>query len=131
MATRMYSGAGVRSMLSVRFGWLMGLGALLIAPAAHAQNEARDRQAAAEAYDKGTSAYVAQDYEGAAQWFETANRLSPAAPALIQAARAHQQAGHLTRAATLALQLVQTYPDDSNATTIGEGLLTELAPRFL
>ena len=130
----MYSGAGVRSMLSVRFGWLVvfaTLFAALCTSSVDAQSAARDRQAAAEAYDQGTTAYVAQDYEKAAQWFETANRMSPAAPALIQAARAHQQAGHLARAATLALALVQTYPDDATASEFGEGVLNDLGPKFV
>jgi tetratricopeptide (TPR) repeat protein len=121
-------------MLSVRFGWLVVFAtcvATLCTSSASAQSAARDRQAAAEAYDQGTTAYVAQDYEKAAQWFETANRMSPAAPALIQAARAHQQAGHLARAATLALALVQTYPDDGTASEFGESLLNDLGPKFL
>jgi tetratricopeptide (TPR) repeat protein len=121
-------------MLSVRFGWLVvfaTLFAALCSSSADAQSAARDRQAAAEAYDQGTTAYVAQDYEKAAQWFETANRMSPAAPALIQAARAHQQAGHLARAATLALALVQTYPDDATANEFGEGVLNDLGPKFV
>jgi hypothetical protein len=133
----MYSGAGVRSMLSIRFGWLVALAASLFAGSfatttAHAQqSEAREREAAAQAYDQGTTAYVAQDYEKAAEWFETANRMSPAAPALIQAARAHQQAGHLARAATLALALVQTYPDDANAVQFGEGVLNDVSGKLV
>lgn len=128
----MYSGAGVRSMLSVRFGWLVAFATLLMtSSAAYAQTEARKREAAAQAYDQGTTAYVAQDYEKAAEWFETANRMSPAAPALIQAARAHQQAGHLARAATLGLALVQTYPDEANAAQFGEGLLNDLSPKLV
>jgi hypothetical protein len=55
--------------------------------------DARQRQAAAEAYDQGTSAYLSGDYVKAAEWFETANRLASAAPALIQSARSLQQAG--------------------------------------
>jgi tetratricopeptide (TPR) repeat protein len=119
-------------MLSVRFGWLVAWVTLLTSgSAAHAQTDARKREAAAQAYDQGTTAYVAQDYEKAAEWFETANRMSPAAPALIQGARAHQQAGHLARAATLALALVQTYPDDSSATQFGEALLNELSGKLV
>jgi tetratricopeptide (TPR) repeat protein len=98
---------------------------------AMAQSDARQRQAAAEAYDQGTTAYLGGDYEKAAQWFETANRMSPAAPALIQAARAHQQAGHAARAATLALALVQTYGDDATASDFGQGLLDSLASSLL
>jgi tetratricopeptide (TPR) repeat protein len=91
------------------------------------EGDARQRQAAAEAYDQGTAAYVAKDYEKAAQWFETANRLSPAAPALIQSARSHYKAGSLARAATLALQLTQTYASEPTALEVGETLLNDTA----
>ena len=78
------------------------------------------RQAAAEAYDQGTAAYLAGDYAKAAEWFETANRLSPAAPALIQAARAHSKPANLPRAATLALRLTHEYPNEPAAVEFGE-----------
>jgi tetratricopeptide (TPR) repeat protein len=100
---------------------------LLCASGVAAQSDARERQAAAEAYDQGTTAYLAGDYEKAAQWFETANRMSPAAPALIQAARAHKEAGHTARAATLALNLLQNYPDDATANEFAQGMLSSLA----
>lgn len=95
------------------------------------EGDARQRQAAAEAYDQGTAAYVARDYQKAAQWFETANRLSPAAPALIQSTRSHYKAGNLPRAATLALQLTITYASEPTAVEVGDGLLQEAAPQLL
>lgn len=98
---------------------------------ASAQSEPRERQAAAEAYDQGTASYLSGDYPKAAEWFETANRLSPAAPALIQAARAHQQAGHLTRAATLALRLTLEYANEPAAVQYGNSVLQQLAARFV
>jgi len=113
---------------------IVSLAAILcIATTAHAlaPSDTRQRQAAAEAYDQGTAAYLSQDFEKAAQWFETANRMSPAAPALIQAARSHQQAGHLDRAATLALRLTLEHQDDPNALQFGEGMLNQLAGKFL
>ena len=76
---------------------------------------ARDRQSAAEAYDRGTSAYLSEDFARAAQWFETAHRLAPASAALVQAVRAHERAGNALRAASLALQLTALYPDDRAA----------------
>jgi len=83
----------------------------------HAQEvSARDRQAAGEAYDRGTSAYLAEDFSGAARWFETADRLAPAVAALVQATRAHARAGDERRAASLALRLQALYPDDAAAT---------------
>jgi len=101
--------------------------ALGVTPATAQEGDARQRQAAAEAYDQGTAAYVAKDYEKAAQWFETANRLSPAAPALIQSARSHYKAGNLARAATLALQLTQSYASEPTALEVGETLLNDTA----
>lgn len=67
------------------------------------------REAAAAAYDRGTKAYIARDFELAARFYETAFRLAPAAPALIQAVRAHQQAGNDRRAGTVALALQEEY----------------------
>lgn len=95
------------------------------------EGDARQRQAAAEAYDQGTAAYVARDYQKAAQWFETANRLSPAAPALIQSTRSHYKAGNLPRAATLALQLTSTYASEPTAVEVGQSLLDEATPQLV
>lgn len=89
--------------------------------------DARQRQAAAEAYDQGTAAYLAGEYEKAAEWFETANRLAPAAPALIQAARASQEAGEKARAATVALRLTTQYPDEPAVMQFAEEMLGRLA----
>src|SRR3954462_14883280 len=102
------------SMCRARIGGLVAAIWVAALPAfAQPQSDARQRQAAAEAYDQGTAAYLSGDYEKAAEWFKTANRMSPAAPALIQAARAHQQAGHQSRAATLALRIVTEYPNEA------------------
>ncbi len=84
----------------------------LTAPLARAQEvSARDRQAAGEAYDWGTAAYMAHDYPGAARWFETAYRLAPAGAALVQAIRAYEHAGNDLRAANLGLRLSALYPN--------------------
>jgi tetratricopeptide (TPR) repeat protein len=114
-------------------GSLLAFGVVLCAlsPSAQAQSDARQRQAAAEAYDQATAAYLSNDYEKAAEWFETANRLSPAAPALIQAARAHQQAGHAARAATLALRLTLEHGNDASAMQVGQGILDQLASQLV
>ncbi|MCC6877292.1 MAG: hypothetical protein IT378_23505 [Sandaracinaceae bacterium] len=92
------------------------LSLVLCATSARAQEvSARDQQSAAEAYDRGTAAYLARDYTSAARWFETAHRLAPAAAALIQAVRSHARAGNAVRAATLALRLQALYANDANA----------------
>jgi len=118
-------------MHSARFGVLVAVLWVAALPAFAQQSDARQRQAAAEAYDQGTAAYLSGDYEKAAEWFETANRMSPAAPALIQAARAHQQAGHQSRAATLALRIVTEYPNEAAAVQYAQGLLDQLAAKFV
>jgi hypothetical protein len=88
---------------------------LALGPAAAQDISARDRQAASEAYDRGTSAYLARNYADAARWFETAHRLAPAAAALVQAVRAAQRAGDDLRVANLGLRLQALYPDDRPA----------------
>lgn len=109
----------------------LGLLLAFAVPAVAQEGDARQRQAAAEAYDQGTAAYVARDYVKAAQWFETANRLSPAAPALIQGARSHYRAGNMPRAATLALQLTLSYASEPAALEVGDALLREIAPTLV
>jgi hypothetical protein len=91
---------------------------------------AEERRAASQAYDRGSAAYIARDFARAATYFETAHRLAPAATALAQAARAHARAGNALRAATLALRLEATYPDESNAMAIATEILAANAERF-
>ena len=98
---------------------------------AAAQSDARQRQAAAEAYDRGTAAYLGSEYSRAAQWFETANRMAPAAPALMQAVRAHQRAENFPRAATLALRLSESYGDEPAAAEYSQSVLSELSNQYL
>lgn len=112
--------------------FLVSLALLLASSASVAaqDDDARQRQAAAEAYDRGTAAYLGGEYEKAAEWFETAHRMSAAAPALMQAVRSHQRAGQLTRAATLALRLMQEYPEEAAASEYGQSVLTDLSDRY-
>lgn len=97
-------------------------GVLLAATSASAQTStppaepsASDRAAAGEAYDRGTAAYLAHEYARAATLFETAYRLAPSAPALIQAIRAHEHGDGAMRAASLALRLEALYGSDRQA----------------
>ena len=60
-----------------------------------------ERAEAAEAYDRGTTAYLSEQYELAAHWFERAYRVVPTSTALVQAVRAHHKAGNSIRAAWL------------------------------
>ncbi|MGB5812202.1 MAG: hypothetical protein WBG86_16820 [Polyangiales bacterium] len=93
---------------------------LLFSFVAEAQNAApaisvEDRAEAADAYDQGTSAYLADRYELAAHWFERAYRLVPNSAALLQAIRAHSRAGNAVRAANLSLVMRDKYPNDERA----------------
>jgi hypothetical protein len=82
---------------------------------AQTEPSAGDRAAAGEAYDRGTAALLAHDYARAATMFETAYRLAPSAPALIQAIRAREHTGDSLRAASLALRLDALYGSDRQA----------------
>ncbi|UJR78789.1 hypothetical protein [Sandaracinus amylolyticus] len=84
-------------------------------PSSAREPTAEERQAAADAFDRGTRAYLARDYPRAAQWFETAYRMAPASAALVQAVRSHERAGNTVRAATLALRLRAMHAGDRDA----------------
>ncbi len=87
-----------------------------------------DRAKAAEAYDQGTSAYLSEHYELAAHWFERAYRVAPTSAALLQAARAHNKAGNSIRAANLALELRDKFPDDERAKQAADAVVARVAP---
>ncbi|MCG8556235.1 MAG: hypothetical protein MJD61_13245 [Proteobacteria bacterium] len=92
---------------------------------------AQHRVAAARAYDRGTALYLAGEYAGAAQWFETADRMAPAAPALLQAIRAHQRAGNALRAASLSLRLLYEYPKERKVARYARSILAKTRGQFL
>ncbi len=92
---------------------------------------AADRQAAGEAYDRGTAAYLARDYDRAATLFETAYRLAPSSAALIQAIRAHDRAGDHLRAGTLALRLQARHAGDRQAERQATTTLRTASRQFL
>jgi len=86
------------------------------------------RAKAAEAYDQGTAAYLSRQYELAAHWFERAYRLVPTSAALLQALRAHHKAGNSIRAANLALELRDEYPEDDRAKRAAMAIIDAVAP---
>lgn len=88
-----------------------------------------DRAKAAEAYDRGTSAYLSAEYERAAHWFERAYRIAPTSAALLQAVRAHSKAGNSIRAANLALELQDKYPNDARAAKAADAVVARVAPQ--
>lgn len=114
-------------------GFAIGLSSLAAAGSVHAQTPtsgssttAEARRQAGEAFDRGTSAMLANDFRAAAHFFEQAYRLAPAAVALKQAIRAQDRAGNAFRAANLALRLRDQYPNDAD----GQNLATDVLGRF-
>lgn len=122
--------SGSRALLSGGVALAILLGAASVPAVARAQSAA-DREAAATAFDRGTSAYLAHDYTRAAQWFETAYGMAPSSAALIQSIRANNRAGNLLRAATLALQIPALYADDAAATRLANELIPQATPLFV
>jgi len=86
------------------------------------------RAQAADAYDHGTAAYLAADYERAAHWFERAYRTVPTTAALLQAARAYAKAGNSIRAGSLALELRDSYPNEPSSHDATEAILAWAEP---
>jgi hypothetical protein len=90
-----------------------GLGGLSMALPSVARADDGDKRArAAEEYDAGSVAFKKKDYEKAAAHYEAADAAMPNAGALRQAIRARSEAGQGSRAATLALQALERYPND-------------------
>ena len=112
------------------------LALLACAPASRARAQddeapsAAQREGAAEAFDRGTAAFLAREYERAAVWFETANRLAPAASALVQAIRAHERARNGLRAATLAIRLKDQFADVASAQRVASRTLESARTRY-
>jgi hypothetical protein len=92
------------------------------------ESSVEERAKAAEAYDQGTSAYLAEQYERAAHWFERAYRLVPTSTALLQAVRAHEKSGNSIRAANLALQLRDTFPSDAVSHQTADTVIASVLP---
>ncbi len=118
-----------------RFPAVVVLGAALLLPAAAVQAQraeptARERSEAADAYDRGVSAFLSENYAAAAHWFETANRLAPSAAALMQAIRANDRAGNEMRSASLALRLSDDYPEEEQAIRATRQILADAQSRY-
>jgi hypothetical protein len=98
--------------------------------AAHAEEPpSADRlKSAAEEYDRGRRAFLADDFEGAAVHFENAFRDAPRAETVRLAIRARRKAKQLGRAATLAAIAQQRYPNDPPTAQIAKETLDEAAP---
>jgi len=101
-----------------------------VSPCAYAEEPpSADRlKSAAEEYDRGRRAFLADDFEGAAVHFENAFRDAPRAETVRLAIRARRKAKQLGRAATLAAIAQQRYPNDPPTAQIAKETLEEAAP---
>lgn len=87
-------------------------------------------KSAAEEYDRGRRAFLADDFDGAAVHFENAYRDAPRAETLRLAIRARRKGKQLARAAILAAVAQQRYPDDAATAQLAKETLAETAPQL-
>lgn len=116
----------LRRRAAVSFATMVSL-LFSVSAAADAATSVEAKAKAARAYDEGTAAYLSGRYELAAHWFERAYRLVPSSAALLQAARANVKAEQPMRAANLALELRETYPEDTKTQSAAREIITPVA----
>jgi hypothetical protein len=85
---------------------------------------------AAEQFDAGVTAFKQKDFEGAASRFEAADAAVPSERALRQAIRARSEAGQHSRAATLAAQAIDRYPEGSQTQKLAREILEKAGPKL-
>jgi hypothetical protein len=90
-----------------------------------------DVTAAAAAFQQAQQAQLVRDFARAADLFELADRAAPSAAALRSAIRTHQAAGHIARAATLALYAGQRDTSDPLSVQLSRAVRAELSPRLV
>src|SRR3954470_2403615 len=87
-------------------------------------------KSAADEYDRGRRAFLADDFEGAGVHFENAYRDAPRAETLRLAIRARRKAKQLARAATLAAVAAERYPNDAPTAQLAKETLDEAGPQL-
>ncbi len=93
---------------------------------------------AAAAFDTATQRFNRRDFAAAANYFESADRLSPSYQALAGAIRAHRQANgqpgagliHAVGATTLALRMLERYPANRRGVQQAQQVLNEFSQRL-
>jgi hypothetical protein len=117
-----------------RFAVVLGLAlaTAAVAPEARADETptAERLKSAAEEYDRGRRAFLADDFEGAGVHFENAYRDAPRAETLRLAIRARRKAKQLARAATLAAVAAERYPNDTPTAQLAKETLDEAGPQL-
>ncbi|MDP3275138.1 MAG: hypothetical protein Q8Q09_08090 [Deltaproteobacteria bacterium] len=95
--------------------------------------QAQDVRAAEEGFRRAGERYLRRDFAAAANFYEASYRSVPSWQALAGAVRSHRQAEglyHMTRAATLSLQLREHYATNRRALALATQTLNELQPRL-
>jgi|LNFM01.1.fsa_nt_gb hypothetical protein len=119
-----------------RARWLpaiLALSALVATTSVARDAHAQDVRAAEEAFRRAGERYLRRDFNAAANFYEASYRSAPSWQALLGAIRSHRQsegAYHMTRAATLALEMLERYPTQRAASRIAQQSLTELTPQL-
>jgi hypothetical protein len=117
---------GKKPPIPMRHRAALSAAVFLFASLASAEPAAPDPakiQAASEAFDEGSKAFKARDYDAAALAFEAADRAAPSPAALANAIRARKLGKQLARAATLAAAALVRYPSEKEIQDISEGLI--------
>lgn len=126
----------MRRASSLRFQIVAGVltAALAFGATARAQDaepSPSDIKAAARAFDNAREAYGSEDYETAADQFETADGHAPSPVAVQWAIDSHHKAGHAARAATLAALAKQRYPEVAELVELADRVIAETEPKLL
>jgi hypothetical protein len=124
-------GRGAWSILAVASACAALAGTAVTTNARADEPPSADRlKSAADEYDRGRRAFLADDFDGAAVHFENAYRDAPRAETLRLAIRARRKGKQLARAAILAAVAQQRYPDDATTAQLAKETLVEAAPQL-
>lgn len=93
---------------------------VVVPAAADDSPDAAKVKRAAEEFDLGVASFKAKQFEEAAQHFEAADDAVPGTKSLRLAIRARSEAGHGSRAATLAAQALDRYASDAETTKLAK-----------
>lgn len=96
--------------------------------ASSARAQTSDVHSAAAAFEEGQRAQLRGDFAQAADLFEIADRSAPSPAALRSAIRNHRAASQPARAATLAAEAQQRYPDDAETIALAAETIAALTP---
>lgn len=91
-----------------------------------AQGREANLDEASEAFNRGSQAYEAGNYESAANWFESANRLAPSETTRFAAMNSRQEQGDVLKALSHAVAFLSEYPSaQEERLTVAREILDE------